>query len=277
MRRLARAWLRRTPLLPRRARMALALACAAGAVAIVAAAPQGSQAQEPSQRAQGVSPSDTRVDPALAPAGRALFVDGCSSCHGLDARGIKGTAPALVGVGPGPVDFYLRTGRMPLADPRDQPLRGRPIYAPSEISAIVSYVASLGGPRQIPRTNPAAGSLSQGFHLFTEHCAGCHQVVAQGGLTIEAQVPPLQVSKPTDIAEAVRMGPYLMPKFPQSQIDQQQLNSIARYVLYTRDPDDRGGWSIGHIGPIPEGMVAWLLAGSALLLVIRLTGERNEL
>ncbi|HEX8857205.1 MAG TPA: hypothetical protein VF752_16540, partial [Thermoleophilaceae bacterium] len=78
-------------------------------------------------------------------------------------------------------------------------------------------------------------------------------------------------------AEAVRMGPYLMPKFPPSQINQQELDSIARYVVYTRNPDDRGGWSIGHIGPIPEGMVAWLLAGSALVLVIRLIGERNEI
>ncbi|HEX8855322.1 MAG TPA: c-type cytochrome [Thermoleophilaceae bacterium] len=275
MRRLVRAWLRRTPLLPRRVRVALAVACAAGAVAVVAFAPQRSQAQ--SQRPPSVPPTQTRVDPALAPEGRALFVDGCSSCHGLDARGIKGTAPSLVGVGPGPVDFYLRTGRMPLADPRDQPQRGRPIYQASEISAIASYVASLGGSQQLPRANPAAGSLSQGFSLFTEHCAGCHQVVAQGGLTIEAQVPSLQKSKPTDIAEAVRMGPYLMPKFPPSQINQHQLDSIARYVVYTRDPDDRGGWSIGHIGPIPEGMVAWLLAGAALVLVIRLIGERNEI
>jgi ubiquinol-cytochrome c reductase cytochrome c subunit len=46
-------------------------------------------------------------------------------------------------------------------------------------------------------------------------------------------------------------------------------------VNYTRDPEDRGGWGIGHIGPIPEGMVAWLLAGGALLLAIRLIGERT--
>jgi ubiquinol-cytochrome c reductase cytochrome c subunit len=30
------------------------------------------------------------------------------------------------------------------------------------------------------------------------------------------------------------------------------------------------------VGPIPEGMVAWLLAGGALLVVARLIGERME-
>ena len=31
---------------------------------------------------------------------------------------------------------------------------------------------------------------------------------------------------------------------------------------------------MGRIGPIPEGMVAWLLAGVALLIIARLLGER---
>jgi ubiquinol-cytochrome c reductase cytochrome c subunit len=75
------------------------------------------------------------------------------------------------------------------------------------------------------------------------------------------------------VAEALAVGPYVMPTFP--QLSQSDVDSLARYVTYTRNPEDIGGWSIGHIGPIPEGMVAWLLAGVALLLVIRLIGERT--
>jgi ubiquinol-cytochrome c reductase cytochrome c subunit len=67
-----------------------------------------------------------------------------------------------------------------------------------------------------------------------------------------------------------------MPRFGERQIDDAKLDSIVRYVRSTRNPDDRGGWGIGHIGPIPEGMVAWLLAGVALLLVARVIGERGE-
>jgi ubiquinol-cytochrome c reductase cytochrome c subunit len=66
-----------------------------------------------------------------------------------------------------------------------------------------------------------------------------------------------------------------MPPFSERQLDQADLNSVARYVEYAKEPEDRGGWGIGHLGPIPEGMVAWLLGGVALVLTIRLIGERT--
>ena len=71
------------------------------------------------------------------------------------------------------------------------------------------------------------------------------------------------------------MGPYLMPHFDARQIDQHQLDSLARYVLWTRKPDNAGGWGIYNIGPIPEGIVAWFLALAALVIVARLIGERT--
>jgi ubiquinol-cytochrome c reductase cytochrome c subunit len=111
--------------------------------------------------------------------------------------------------------------------------------------------------------------------VFTEKCAGCHQQLGRGGTVTGGQVPSLQQATPTQIAEAVRIGPYVMPSFGARDIDQQELDSLARYVAFTRNPDDRGGWAIGHLGPIPEGMVAWLLGGAALLLITRLIGERN--
>jgi ubiquinol-cytochrome c reductase cytochrome c subunit len=122
--------------------------------------------------------------------------------------------------------------------------------------------------------DPAKGSLSQGFELFTEHCAGCHQAVAQGGYVTDTRVPPLQQSTPTQIAAAVRTGPYLMPEFSRRQISDSELNSIVAYVQSTKHPEDRGGWGIGHIGPVPEGMVAWAVAGIALIGLCVLIGER---
>ena len=212
--------------------------------------------------------------PASAQDGRALFDEACSSCHGDDANGIRGTAPTLHGVGRQAADFYLSTGRMPLADPEDEPIRTPPAYTAAQRKALIDYVGSLGGP-DIPRVDPARGSLSDGEELFASHCAGCHQMVGRGGVVPGGVAPPLQDATATQIAEAVRVGPYLMPKFSERQIDQHQLDSITRYVLSTRNPPDRGGWGIGNIGPIPEGMVAWLLAGAALLIVARLLGERR--
>ena len=59
--------------------------------------------------------------PGLITEGYNLYENGCSSCHGISLRGQRGVAPSLIGVGAGPVDFYLSTGRMPLASPRDEP------------------------------------------------------------------------------------------------------------------------------------------------------------
>lgn len=210
-------------------------------------------------------------DSALVAQGRRLFADGCSSCHGEDARGISGRAPSLRGVGAASADFYLGTGRMPIDDPHDQPVRAKSPYDPEQRRALVAYVAEFGG-APIPNVDPAKGTLSTGLELFTEHCASCHQVLARGGMMNGAVVPDLLESTPVEVAEAIEVGPYLMPHF-REQFDQKEIDSLARYVEYAKQPEDRGGWGIGHIGPVPEGMISWLLAGGALLLTIRLIGE----
>jgi ubiquinol-cytochrome c reductase cytochrome c subunit len=235
-----------------------------------------SQAQTgPGSAVSGGPSAPPEPNPELVGKGRDLFIDGCSSCHGLDARGTAGQGPSLLEAGGAAADFYLSTGRMPLDNPEDEPLRTKPAYRQADLKALVSYIGSLGGP-PIPRADPGRGKLNEGFREFSSSCAGCHQTVARGGITPGAVAPPLQDATPTQIAEAVRIGPYLMPRFSKRQISDVELDSIVRYVLSTRDPDDRGGWGIGHLGPIPEGMVAWLLAGLALLAVARLIGERGE-
>src|SRR4051794_2816063 len=207
--------------------------------------------------------------------GRRLFVDGCASCHGMSAGGVPGRGPSLVGVGAQAADFYLSTGRMPLAAPGMEPTRAHPAYPPGQVHALVSYIASLGGP-PIPHADPSAGSLSHGRTVFADACAGCHQIGGTGGVVPGAVVPPLDRATPTQIAEAIRIGPYLMPRFSESRLDQHDIDSIARYVIESRtDPNDAGGWSLGHLGPIPEGMVAWFLAIGGLLLVARVIGERG--
>jgi ubiquinol-cytochrome c reductase cytochrome c subunit len=207
--------------------------------------------------------------------GRDLFVQSCSSCHGLDAKGVHNAGPSLVGAGAAAADFYLSTGRMPLDTTGDEPVRSRPSFKRSQIDDLVAYIGSLGRPK-LPSSDPRKGNLSEGFHAFTEHCAGCHQIVARGGVVTGGFSPPLLTATPRQIAEAVRIGPYLMPAFDARQIDQHTLDSIARYVEWTRHPDDRGGWGLFQIGPVPEGMVTWFVGAVALLLVARAIGKRAK-
>jgi ubiquinol-cytochrome c reductase cytochrome c subunit len=67
-----------------------------------------------------------------------------------------------------------------------------------------------------------------------------------------------------------------MPRFTERQISDAQLDSIIRYVQATQSPADPGGWGIGHLGPIPEGLVAWLVAGVALVGVCLLVARRAK-
>jgi ubiquinol-cytochrome c reductase cytochrome c subunit len=213
--------------------------------------------------------------PGLQALGYTLYQGSCASCHGIALQGTPGVAPSLRGVGQGPVDFYLSTGRMPLDQPRNQPQRNAPAFNRTDIDALIAYISAFGGPAA-PTADPAKGDLAYGFHEFTLNCAGCHQIVARGGITVNAQIPDLQAATPQELAEAVRMGPYLMPHFDAKQIDQHALDSIARYVIWTRHPANLGGWGIYNIGPIPEGIVAWFIGLAALVIVARLIGERMD-
>jgi ubiquinol-cytochrome c reductase cytochrome c subunit len=238
----------------------------------------------------GAQPQSGIVRPTIEPSapsvtlGAQLYAGNCASCHGIAGSGIAsprpgagdilGEGPPLRGVGALTADFYLRTGYMPVSSPHDQPGNDRVLFSGKEITSLERYVASLGPGPAVPHADPGAGSAAAGTQLFTLHCAGCHQELARGGFVTGAQVPPLQTVRATQIAEAVRIGPYLMPRFPRSEISDAELNSIIRYVLSTRHPDNRGGWGIGNLGPIPEGLVTWWIAAPLLILSCRAVGRR---
>jgi ubiquinol-cytochrome c reductase cytochrome c subunit len=163
---------------------------------------------------------------------------------------------------------------MPLDHAGEQPERQRPFFNDREISAITAYVGSFGGGPPIPEPEPDHSAQTEGMSLFTDHCAGCHQIVGEGGYVTGAKVPTLKHADATEIAEAVRIGPFLMPRFPKSQISDDDLNKIIAYVQASKHPEDRGGLGIGHIGPVPEGMVAWLIAAVVLVGVCMVIGRR---
>jgi len=248
----------------RRRLTALAAVLCGGLALLQLAAAQGNSqrptttaAAAPSASSPAGATTATGAQSALVARGHALFVSSCASCHGMSAQGIRGRAPSLHGVGAMAADFYLQTGRMPLPSPRVQPLRTKPAFPPRQIDALVAYVGSFGGP-PIPVVHPSRGSLADGQRLFG----------------LGAIVPSLNRATPRQVAQAIRIGPYVMPRFGAGELSEGQVDSLARYVQSIQHPDNRGGWGLGRIGPIPEGMVAWLLAAASLLLIARLIGER---
>ncbi len=263
----------------RRLRLTLLLA---GVLALMGGADAGAQPQSGIVRPT-FEPSQPSIE-----LGAELYAGNCATCHGIAGQGVRqprrgaggvaGAGPPLRGVGALAPDFYLRKGYMPLSsihsEPESYQQGTRVLLSDKEIRSLVAYVASLAPGPGIPHPDPAAGNISMGQHLFTDHCAGCHQVMGRGGFATGARVPELQTVGATQIAEAVRVGPYLMPRFSSKQISDRQLNDIVKYVLSLRHPDNRGGWGIGNIGPIPEGLVTWWIAAPLLIFMCLLLAKR---
>jgi ubiquinol-cytochrome c reductase cytochrome c subunit len=220
------------------------------------------------------SPSVAQADQLAL--GRTLYETNCTTCHGANGTGTS-NGPTLQGVGPASVNFYLSTGRMPLANPNDQPVRQDPSFTPDEIDAIVAYVQTIapGGP-PIPTVDTARGSLSQGLQFYLNDCSGCHGAGASGTSVGGGQIAPsLYAATPQQIAEAIRIGPGVMPKFGDRTITADQVDSLAAYLMWIRSNGSDGGLQLGRVGAVAEGLVALVVGLGIIVMILRLTGAKT--
>lgn len=211
----------------------------------------------------------------------ATYQRDCAVCHGADAQG-TGRGPNLRGSGLALIDYTIRTGRMPIAEPDDQVVRSDPAYGPDMIDALVTYVGGLqdgavaDGP-EIPSVDPRAGDAATGGTIWRESCASCHAWGGTGGAMLDRAAPNVRPATNQELAEAVRAGPFDMPRFGTAAVTDHELDSLAAFFdEELRHPEDPGGWSIGHIGPVAEGAVALVAGLGALMIVARLIGEGRE-
>jgi ubiquinol-cytochrome c reductase cytochrome c subunit len=253
--------------------VAVVLGLIGGSLAVAALTVGASAAPVARQQAPTTTIGSNAADIA---GGRQLFQVACTTCHGAEGEGVEDRGPSLVGVGAASADFYLSTGRMPLDRPRVQAERKRVAYSPVQIRQLVAYVASLGPGPAIPRIAASAGDLAQGNRLYANNCAPCHSSAGAGGALGHAvYAPPLNRATPVQTAEAIRIGPGAMPVFGPETLDDDQVASVVRYVEYLRKPEDRGGFGLGHLGPLPEGFVAWVVGLGAMLMAVRWIGTKD--
>lgn len=198
--------------------------------------------------------------------GKALFAEGCSSCHGLAAEGTT-DGPSLIGVGAAAVDFQVSSGRMPMAGQGVQAMRKAPVYNEEEIAALAAYVASLAPGPAIPTDedlDTSTADLALGNELFAVNCAQCHNFAGEGGaLTQGKYAPNLMAATDRQVIEAMLTGPQNMPVFKTLSTDQKK--AILKYVQYLRTAPNPGGADLGRIGPVTEGLFLWT-AGFGLLI-----------
>jgi ubiquinol-cytochrome c reductase cytochrome c subunit len=220
-------------------------------------------------------------DQALVDQGRQLFLVGCASCHGRNAEGIvtkDGTnyGPSLVGVGAAAVDFQVGTGRMPMAAPGAQAPQKDPVFNEEETRALAAYVASLGPGPSIPteeqygRDSIPEGereeSVVRGGEFFRTNCTACHNFDGSGGaLPGGKYAPSLKGVSEKHLYEAMVTGPQQMPVFSDAVLEPEEKRDIIAYVKSLEENPDYGGFSMGALGPVSEGLFAWVVGIGGLV------------
>lgn len=208
--------------------------------------------------------------------GRALFRSRCASCHGEKLQGSP-QAPPLLRADAQDVDFMLQTGRMPAQVPWEQEFDRPPAFARDKIRAIVDYVMTKSsGSKMLPRVR-LPGDLQIGRQVYVENCEQCHAATGRGNNVGGRNVAPsLMDSSPEQIAEAVRVGPNVMPEFGPRVIDDASLDDLITYIGWLqRAQYNPGGLQLSNWGPASEGFVAWILGLGVLVLLIRRIGTTD--
>jgi ubiquinol-cytochrome c reductase cytochrome c subunit len=221
--------------------------------------------------------------------GRALFLVGCSSCHGKNGEGIltkRGTqyGPSLVGVGAAAVDFQVGTGRMPMTQPGTQAPRKKPVYSDEEIAALAAFVQSLGPGPAIPDESDydisgmTDDDIREGGEFFRTNCTACHNFAGSGGALPHGRYAPTLVGVDNKyLFEAMLTGPQQMPVFSNAVLTPEDKAKIIAYLKKGEEAPAYGGFRLGGLGPVSEGMFVWLFGiGGLVLFTIWITAHTTR-
>ena len=217
-----------------------------------------------------LAPSQARADSASTQdieTGKKLFQANCATCHGLNAQGTA-NAPSLIGVGAAAVDFQVSTGRMPMAMDGPQAQTKPRQMTEEQTSQLAAYIASLGAGPAIPtdeQVDGSKGNPATGAEIFRTNCAMCHNATGQGGALSEGKyAPSLDRTSARNIYQAMLTGPQSMPVFNDANITPEEKRDVIAYLEAQRE-GSAGGETLGSLGPVAEGIWAWVV-GLGLLI-----------
>ncbi|MGZ4448989.1 MAG: cytochrome bc1 complex diheme cytochrome c subunit [Candidatus Limnocylindrales bacterium] len=240
---------------------------------------------------------DGQSDAAKVAQGRQLFLVGCAFCHGQNGEGVKTQdgnqiGPSLVGVGAAAVDFQVGTGRMPMAQPGAQAPRKEVAYNADEVSALAAYVASLGPGPSIPTSQDYStdgmsdeqrqAAIVRGGQIFLTNCTACHNFEGSGGaMPRGGYAPKIRGVQPKYIYEAMLTGPQAMDTFSNGNLDPSEKRDVIAYLGSLDEAPGYGGFGLGGMGPVSEGLFAWLvglgsLVGFAVWIAAHTTRSTKE-
>jgi ubiquinol-cytochrome c reductase cytochrome c subunit len=228
-------------------------------------------------------------DAALLARGQELYNNSCITCHGANLQGVPDHGPSLIGVGDAAVWFQVSTGRMPMARQEAQAKRKPPlpVFNPeteegqANLDALGAFIQANGGGPTRPEETGAqlrGPDTARGGELFRLNCASCHNFTGRGGALSSGKFAPiLDPASESVIYTAMLTGPQNMPKFSDRQLTPEEKKDIIAYVKsvgggYNNNP---GGNPLGGIGPVSEGLIAFIAGLTAMIGFAMWLGAKN--
>ena len=225
------------------------------------------------------SSADTSAASALTVEdGKKLFQANCATCHGLDLQGST-TGPSLYGVGELAVEFQVGTGRMPLQASAPQAPQKPVQFTEEQILAMASYVQSMAPGPTFPDEEilDGGGDVARGAELFRVNCAMCHNVAAAGGALTEGKyAPALTNTSALHMYAAMVTGPQNMPVFNDLTLTAEDKRDIISSLLFLQQNESPGGFSLGSLGPVSEGLFIWIFGiGGLIAITVWIAAKSN--
>ncbi|KAB1502478.1 c-type cytochrome [Corynebacterium sp. 320] len=231
---------------------------------------------------------------ALVEQGKEIYEIACITCHGANLQGVKDRGPSLVGVGEGAVYFQVHSGRMPMLRNEAQAARKQPRYSEQQTLALAAYVNANGGGPGIVRDEDGTISMeslrgknnqdgkidpadvARGSDLFRLNCASCHNFTGRGGaLSGGKYAPVLDPANEQEIYQAMLTGPQNMPKFSDRQLTADEKKDIIAFIKSSKETPNQGGYGLGGIGPVTEGMLMWFFGIVIMIAFAMWIGSRS--
>ena len=234
-----------------------------------------------------------RDNQALIQEGKDIYDVACITCHGANLQGVKDRGPSLIGTGEGAVYFQVNSGRMPMMSNDAQAERKKPRYSEAQTLAMAAYVAANGGGPELVYNEDGsiameelrgknfdgdiqAADVARGSELFRLNCASCHNFTGRGGsLSSGKYAPALDPANEQEIYQAMLTGPQNMPKFSDRQLSADEKKDIIAYIKSTKETPLPGGWGLGGLGPVSEGMAMWMIGVTLVAIAAMWIGSRS--
>lgn len=210
--------------------------------------------------------------------GKKLFQANCATCHGLDLQG-SSEGPSLYGVGELAVEFQVATGRMPLQASAPQAPQKPAQFTEEQTLAMAAYVQSMAPGPTFPDEEilDGEGDVARGAELFRVNCAMCHNVAAAGGALTEGKyAPALTGTSALHMYAAMVTGPQNMPVFNDLTLTAEDKRDIISSLLFLQQNESPGGFSLGSLGPVSEGLFIWIFGiGGLIALTVWIAAKSN--